>query len=189
MSPTLQIHHPLLTHHPGNSSVAPTPTLPNKPHAPSIAIDQSPRAHILLQQPSLRAHNHQNHPKKRSNTNHSIFSSLHSIVLPIPCRIINIHKTRCVILTRRTKSRGNSHIPLINKRLATTSENAAATTISRSSRRPAPDPMHFLVEYPPHFAYNRPRIEPTVAGKGSFRINKFGARGSVSFRVSLHLSS
>jgi hypothetical protein len=116
------------------------------------------------------------------------FNSLHSIVLPNSCRIIDIHKPWCKSLSNKSSERSVS----ISSTNTITYKNGPFCGI-KPQTMPCPHfgsgIVHFLLESETDLAYNRPRIESTVAGKGSFRINKFNAQGSVSFWALLHLSS
>jgi hypothetical protein len=116
------------------------------------------------------------------------FNSLHGIVLPNPCRIINIQKPWCISITSRC-SKSSISINSIKSIIYKIDPFSQARSQAASCPYFGSGSVHFLLESESDLAYNRPRIESTVAGKGSFRINKFSARGSVSFWALLHLSS
>ncbi len=116
------------------------------------------------------------------------FNGLHNIVLPNPCRIINFHKPWCIFMRER-----RSQTPILISSIKSMIYKILRFSQAQFKTMPCPyfgsGIVHFLLESESDLAYNLPRIESTVAGKGSFRINKFSARGSVSFWALLHLSS
>ncbi len=127
-------------------------------------------------------------PSNTSISKPFAFNSLHSIVLLNPCRIINIHKPWCIFMREEC-----SQTPILINSIKSIIYKIRQSFQAQSKTAPCPyfgsRIMHFLLESESDLAYNLPRIESTVAGKGSFRINKFSAQGSVSFWALLHLSS